>query len=147
MSTRHAALLVLLACAAACESEPPVRYDGPTDEWLAQSRVPQKYGPYLERMTSEERVAFHRLTSDGQRDLFIEEHGIAVRKMLDELLQVGMPANTVRQVLGPPKYWETLLRDTSDETWVYYRFNGFRRSRTMVYFRNGRVVGWDSFLD
>lgn len=142
-----ASLVAAWALTSGCSTDSPVVYEGRPAEWHHQSRTPRKYGPYLEYMSSDERVAFHRLTSDRQRDLFIEEHGVNVRKMLDDLLVLGMPASRVRQILGPPRFQETLLRDIRDEHWIYYRFNGFRRSRYMVYFKSGRVVGWDAFAD
>ncbi len=140
-------LAVFCLLAGACSYDSPVAYETRSQAWQSESRTPQKYGEYLPYMSSDERVEFYTLTSDRQRDLFIEEHGVNVRKMLDELLERGMTPSQVRQLLGPPKFEEVLIRDIRNETWVYYRFNGFRRSRYMVYFDSGRVSGWDAFSD
>ncbi len=139
--------LALLIGIAGCSYDSPMHYHAQSSVWQGESRTPRKYGDALETMSSEERVAFYRLENDRERDLFLAEHGVDVRVMLGELLHVGMTASEVRQTIGSPRYLEVLVQDNRDETWIYYRFNGFRRSRSMVYFRDSRVTGWDAFLD
>lgn len=144
---RRLLALLFLPALAGCSYDSPVAYEPRSESWHSESRTPRKYGEHLEYMSSEERVDFYTLTSDEMRDQFIEEHGINVRKMLDDLLELGMAPSQVEQLLGEPRFKEVLLHDLRDETWVYYRFNGYRRSRYMVYFRNGRTTGWDAFAD
>jgi len=143
--------IALVLLAAGCpmtvseEVYPPVSGQLP----LIEADRPVPYEQFLVLMDGPQRQAFFELRTTAARERFLQEHGLTVKRMLADNLQIGMRSADVQKLLGrPPKAIseESGITETSryprivDEWWVYQRPD--TGLLVFIPFRKGWVVDW-----
>jgi len=127
------------------EKYPAVSHDRPLVE--AEKAIP--YQRFLILMDGEQRQAFFAMRTTKDRDRFLKENGLTIRRMLADNLRRGMSTQAVEKTLGRPhKEWreehsvlptERFLR-VVDEWWIYQRPE--TGNLVFIPFRKGWVVDW-----
>lgn len=110
-------------------------------------------------LDDEERIAFLSQSNFENRQEWIQNSGILSRqnqlgqkykRVIDNQdIAIGMPNDLVKKSWGDPVQVETSGNPLyKNEKWKYIRnvssSEGFKQERRVVYFENGKVVGWET---
>lgn len=110
-------------------------------------------------MSDEERIMFLSQSSFENKQEWIQNSGILsrqnqltqkYRRVIDNQdIAIGMPNELVKKSWGDPIQVETSGNPLyKNEKWRYIRSitssEGFKQERRIVYFENGKVVGWET---
>lgn len=110
-------------------------------------------------LDDEERITFLSQVNFENKQEWIQTSGILSRqnqlgqkykKVIDNQdIAIGMPNDLVKKSWGEPIQVETSGNPLyKNEKWKYIRnvssSEGFKQERRMVYFENGKVVGWET---
>lgn len=120
-----------------------------TQEEQEEEKTLDKYHEYLLLMNEYERMEFFKLTTDDNRDRFLQSEGIQQKKYLHDCLVVGMPMEKVEAIkdLGKPLKTEVEVGTDGRKTmWIYDVFNRYRHLRYVIAFQNNKVADWDVWL-
>jgi hypothetical protein len=143
-------LLPLITLVSACqltiqEETPGVRKDRP----LVEADRPVPYERFLVLMDGDQRQAFFELRTTKNRERFLLETGLTIRRMLADNLRLGMTTSHVGKILGRPvkehrEEYSTVPSErylrVVDEWWVYQRQD--TGNLVFIPFRKGWVVDW-----
>ncbi|GEM_PF-3499543 len=139
--------VILPACTFSIEEE--VYPTTPSERPAVEADRPVPYERYLVLMDGDQRQAFFELRTVKAKNRFLLEHGLTIRRMLADNLQLGMTTQKVESLLGRPfkerREEHSVIPSTTfkrmvDEWWVYQRPD--TGNLVFIPFHRGWVVKW-----
>ncbi|WP_372369332.1 hypothetical protein [Candidatus Uabimicrobium sp. HlEnr_7] len=141
-----AALTLVIGCS---QKTPDVKPK--VDEKIVYSgsdKPNSEYDEYLLLMEDSQRARFFKLTSDLQKQRFLQAEGIIRKKELNDTLNANMTTNDVAQALGFPNDKETNMYEGIKEVrWTYVEFNNYRNMKYTLTFKDDALNAWYLWLD
>lgn len=128
---------------------------------LRTSEEKSQYNSYKSSLESDrERIEFLSLDGARARERYLQSkgysssparHGRDIASLIEQNdIAVGMPKEAVRESWGDPESVEVAgRRDSGNERWKYTEYvttpEGYQQEQRLLYFENGRLVGWEKY--